>query len=812
MATYLPDLAIPKLKELLAQPGLRDSAKAPLLTLLGEAQVRAGLYPQALITLDSPLLREFSPAHLWRSYALSKLGRLRDALGELKRIDRRSMRAQADLEMASIMIVIGDSANARTKLEPLLESKQGDLAKQAILQLSSLSLLENKLNETAKLLSQFTPSNPQEEGLLSYLTGRLQLARGEKEAAVETFTKLIERAESDKNLPSELFHEATLALADSLSLQGGEEAAVNSLLETLGKYPDSPLMTEIFGRLRLMEPEVDTLPLLEKLSAWLPTNTSATPNILIPNGSSVGSFSNSPTISDAIPRALYSLEFTARTYLESKDPAMREQGARNLAYLRVVADPESPLVSRSLFALAQERMMEKDYQKARDLFDLIDQGPAPQLLKAYARALSGKASFALKEPEKASQAFQEASEISARLKENELKSLSDLNSGITLLDTSHAKELDALSEKLKDPVTKSYLILERGLYLSSINQASGRDLLTSFLTNFPDNPRRAEAALALAENAIFAEPKDLELARAHISDAKFNAETSPKLAARRIEVLLTLGEGQELVTDFLTKSPDHPLGARLLFRQGQSYRDINEIGKAYLAFEQFIKQHPKHEFIDAARYLSALSALASGTESAEKNAIIRFQELIDNKGALAHESVIALSGLLIDSDRQNDALTEIKKHLKDKTLSDNDRRRLLILAADASGQLSNYEQALSYYQDLLAIKSLSIATHNQACFLQGQVYERLGKKTEALESYLSVINRQLNPKEATSLEWKGFDKCGLEGALSLLEREKNWRAAISLAEKISRSGSPRAEDAREKAKRIRLEQKIWRGR
>jgi len=110
-----------------------DLYKAPLLTLLGEAQVRAGLYPQALITLDSPLLREFSPAHLWRSYALSKLGRLRDALGELKRIDRRSMRAQADLEMASIMIVIGDSANARTKLEPLLESKQGDLAKQAIL-------------------------------------------------------------------------------------------------------------------------------------------------------------------------------------------------------------------------------------------------------------------------------------------------------------------------------------------------------------------------------------------------------------------------------------------------------------------------------------------------------------------------------------------------------------------------------------------------------------------------------------------------------------------------------------------------------
>jgi len=39
-----------------------------------------------------------------------------------------------------------------------------------------------------------------------------------------------------------------------------------------------------------------------------------------------------------------------------------------------------------------------------------------------------------------------------------------------------------------------------------------------------------------------------------------------------------------------------------------------------------------------------------------------------------------------------------------------------------------------------------------------------------------------------------------------------WKAAIQLAEKIGRSGSPRAEDARKIAERIGLEHFIYRGR
>jgi hypothetical protein len=81
ISDYLPDLAIPRIEKILTRKDLDQTARATLLTLLGEAQVRAGTSGLALKTLDDPILREFSPAHLWRSYALVQTCRYRDAIG-----------------------------------------------------------------------------------------------------------------------------------------------------------------------------------------------------------------------------------------------------------------------------------------------------------------------------------------------------------------------------------------------------------------------------------------------------------------------------------------------------------------------------------------------------------------------------------------------------------------------------------------------------------------------------------------------------------------------------------------------------------
>ncbi|MDC0282856.1 hypothetical protein OAK59_02930, partial [Akkermansiaceae bacterium] len=57
ISDYLPDLAIPRIEKLLTREDLDETARATLLTLLGEAQIRAGTPGIALKTLDNPLLR-----------------------------------------------------------------------------------------------------------------------------------------------------------------------------------------------------------------------------------------------------------------------------------------------------------------------------------------------------------------------------------------------------------------------------------------------------------------------------------------------------------------------------------------------------------------------------------------------------------------------------------------------------------------------------------------------------------------------------------------------------------------------------------
>jgi len=821
LADYLPDLAIPRIKTLLVQPDLDETAKAYLLTLLAEAQIRQALVSDtstrstllavALRTLDDRSLREFSPAHLWRSYALTNLGRFEDAIQELKRIDRKSMMEQADLEMASLMITLGNTTDARGKLEPLLQSGDAALKKKANLQLISVDLLESQLDEAEKRLADFKPEGLREEGLQRYLTGRLQLARGERLLAAGTFQELLASPNLIKALPSPLYHETTLAVADSLTLDNGEESAVTSLLQTLEKHPDSPRLAGIFARLKAWAPKIEAAPVIDKLSKWVPQPVNETPPGDPPEKEQPNP--TPPTREALQPHSLYALEFLATLNFRSEDPTMRERGLAQLALLQKNISPGSPLLNRALLELSIMYLDGKEFEKSLAALKQITDGPAPPRLKAFATALSGTVSFAQDDPAKASESFLEAANMAKKVREDELRTISELNAGITLLAVTRSKELDAMTRNLESHEAKSFLVLERGLYLSAKQDPAARDLLDNFITKIPTSPRRDEAALSLAESAAFTEPIDPELAKLQITPLKFDFETQPLLEARRLLVLLSLNLGREQASDFLAKAKDHPLAPRVHFQLAQSYRlgDDKDVGSAYQEFEQFLKDYPDNEFTEAARYLGALSALSSG-ESAQKKAILRFRQLITKKGVLANEAALALASLLIDRDQHKTALAEINTALKKTKLSDSDRRRFLIMAADASGQLGKYEDVLTYYDRLLKIQNLPISTRNRASFQRGQALETLGRKAEALESYLSVVNRDFNPGQTSSLEWKWFDKCGLEGALALLENEKRWRAAISLAEKLGRSGSPRAKNAQEAAERIGLEQRIWRDR
>ena len=153
------------------------------------------------------------------AYSLVQMGRYRDAIGELEKIDRMNMRENADIQTGKLLLDLGNPKDAWPILTPLLESKDASIQKEATLQLISVNLSLNQLDEASFLLEKSKPVNPVEESLIRYLNGRLQLARGDRLSAVGTFQTLINDPEIRKNLPAALYHESTIALADSLSLE-----------------------------------------------------------------------------------------------------------------------------------------------------------------------------------------------------------------------------------------------------------------------------------------------------------------------------------------------------------------------------------------------------------------------------------------------------------------------------------------------------------------------------------------------------------------------------------------------------------------
>ncbi len=816
ISDYLPDLAIPRIEKILTRKDLDQTARATLLTLLGEAQVRAGTSGLALKTLDDPILREFSPAHLWRSYALVQTGRFRDAIGELAKIDRSNMRENADLQTAKLLLALGNSKEARPILEPLLKSPNTSIQKETTLQLISVALSEDRLDDAGVLLEKFSPANPVEENLALYLKGRMQLAKGERLAAVGTFQTLLNDSEIRKNLPAALYHESTLALADSLALDGNEAAAIDSLLQTLNKNPNPPNIDAIFTRLRTLAGKMEQTALIAKIPQnWvqnLPKDPeppkAKDPGSAQPIDPALPETASSET--PPTPRALQTISFLASIGLQSDNPDQQRMGRKRAEQLQILSPDGSPLVNRSQLELGILEFKEENFERALTIFTRLGERKASPKTKAYAKALAAKAAFAVAKPTQASQLFLEAEEIARQIKQDDLGSLAALNAGITLLTSTRSKELDEITRNLDSPEARSFLILERGLFLSSKRDLGARDLLESFLANFPNNPRTPEASLALAESAVFTPPFDLELARENVTPLKFNLQDQPELEARRILVLLGLNSGIQQAQDFLTKAPSHPLASRVLFQLGQAYRNSeDDIGNANLQFERLIKNYPDSEFVDPALYYSALTSISIKTEAADKTAIEHFRRLIAKKGVLANEAAINLCSLLIDRNQQERALGEIVDFLEDQEMPESDRRRLLVLGADASNQIGQHEKALEYYDQLLALKNLPASSRNRAHYVSGQALEKLGRTKEALESYYRVINRNFDPEATSPLEWKWYDKCGIEGALVLLQKQERWIAAIKLSEKIGKSGSPRADDALEIAKRIGLEHFIF---
>lgn len=812
LADALPNLAIPILEKLLETEGLDLTAKSSLLSKLGESQLRAQRHEAALLTLADPLLVEFSAAHIWRGYTLSQLGHYLEAIGSFQKVDRESLIPRAKLQIAILNIAIGNDDAALTELEDLQETEDTEIAEEAALRLVSLLLSSGRLEEAEDKLSSLNLSNQRFNSHRQFLQGQLELAKKNRIAAVGIFQALLKKTEEENHgLPSPLVHELHLALADSLALGGNTQEGIESILITLGKFPDSPRLAELFQRLDQWITQSESREVSQKLNEWVTQSVPqpiSLPLLGAPEGESASTLTYHYTSNRfLLPRAAFALLILAKENL--KELESKPLGLAQLESLQIIAPSSHPEIkSEALTTYGLAALADRQFEQAFQTFAFLRQKSPSLRSQSTASALMGKAAYALLNKRVASEAFLDARSLADEAKNEKLARLTALNAGICLLSIADSEELDKITSRLEAGSSRADLLLERGLRLSDINDPSARALLDDFLASYPEHPRIDEASLSLAESYLFSLPRKTSLAREQLKPLNFDLDNQADLAIRRILAFLQMDEGMEFVAEFLKKFPGHPFAPRIVFQQGRAYQRTNEPGKAYQTYESFLATYPEDPLIEVARMQSAISALATGTDASKADALKRFEELIATKGVLATEAAILRVRLFIDQAEQDNALDAVKEILKKKNLTTSHRWRALVLQGEAHYQLNDDENALKSYSQLLALKDISIGTRNRASFLKGRSLKNLDRLDEAFETFYAVVNRQIDTERMSDLEWKWFDECG-KGALKLLEEKRQWTGAIKLAEKLSRSGSPSAQDAADRAKRLRLDHFIW---
>ena len=122
---------------------------------------------------------------------------------------------------------------------------------------------------------------------------------------------------------------------------------------------------------------------------------------------------------------------------------------------------------------------------------------------------------------------------------------------------------------------------------------------------------------------------------------------------------------------------------------------------------------------------------------------------------------------------------------------------------------AKYDEAIEIYNQLLSDKELPSAWRNRLHFLRGQTYESMSMPGAAFGSYYDVIvESRPETGQIHDEEWMWFYRCGFK-ALSMLEREKRWTAAVKLARRIASFDGPRAEEATKRANSLAIKHMIW---
>ena len=833
MADRLYEVAVTKFRLALEDPGLSEESKPYVQLALVESLVRASsellgdtqLAGEALSLLSDETLSKQPSAPLWEAEALAAQGHYQEAEDRLAGIEATHAKyEEIQLSRAKILLALGRTTDA---LEVLIKASQSSSV--AISNAAKLLACEIHINlgnheSAGDTLEKIDGQIATAAKLKEYLQALLALSEGKSGEAARRFQSLITAPE---NLSEQIFHSCILGKADALAANKQNDDAITTLENFIDEYPNSAVLHAAFDRLAVLLPsELDEeSSIASKLREWSGDTPSLLHSIYVAgeSASALLPYQPKPSIhDDLVSLALY---YRALLLARSSDPQKHELAMALLARLRCQHAASTSLPSELYLKLSSASLLDTAYlhlkkdQPAVATFTLsvMEKVAFSPRLRDEASFLRGLLLAEQNNPEEALAAFEYARESSS----DDISRISSINAAMMALKSSDLSTFDNISTTAQDAFVRTALHLERALWKCSQKQPEGPPDLESFIVNNVGHPRENEARLALAAASVMISPIDIDMARAQIeilaprlTDAS-NQYKMTKILIRAEELAQNWEAAAEAAEKFIANFSDDPNIAYIQLKLGEAYFHNEEYNKARRILQDIPVKFPDSLYAQHASFQAAMSARLGGTPQSREECIAMFQEIVDsNHSHLAQESRIQLGRVLIDLRRYQEAKECLSPLLDNDEISSSIQRCAGVLMADClhrqgPADSAKYKEAIAIYNKLLEGNDLPAAWKNRLHYLRGQTYESMSMPGAAFGSYYDIIiESQRESEEIKDEEWLWFYRCGFK-ALSMLEREKRWSAAVKLARRIASFDGPRAEEATKRANSLAIKHMIW---
>lgn len=493
-------------------------------------------------------------------------------------------------------------------------------------------------------------------------------------------------------------------------------------------------------------------------------------------------------------------------------------------------DPDDPFSDEARLMLASSRLRRGGASEV--LVIAADRPMASASLRARLAYIRGLAAASAGRPEEANLAFQSAGELDPKLVQNSLFNQSvliatrdkgsldlskaalglvELNAGapseemdfqiaLDLArrgDPSGLPKLIGIAEKSSDPGVKS----RARLAAAELNMQSGRG-------------EAANRDLAKVVHEYAGEPEREEYLNVFLKDTGRKADSVAVITAAR---------------DFLKAHPGSRFEPEIRLKLAESLLTAGDIQGARIEFEQLAASSPGTDLGRRALFLAAQSAARAMDPTSIDDSLMLLERVASTggndqlvwqarlqEGALKNAQNLPLEALAIyDMILSSEGVQQGKgaqpaNSIKPTVGPDRELRAAALMAkGDTLHQIgmkdpAKERDAVKTLQALAADPAMPLRWRNQALCKSGLILEKLGEGDAALTAYYEAFK---NPRtDEPDQLW--HDKAAFDAA-RLLESRKQWNDAVALYGQILTEGGPRADEAKARLSKLRLENFLW---